>query len=102
MELILSVTVAKVCPGPRTGGCGRSFVIGRRGPSAPMIFRLFEFRVRIAHHRQVGGAWLRVQLTEQGVIAWLGLRSRHPALPVVEVAENDGLGRAGLLASGHD
>src|SRR3989441_11444834 len=100
MVLILSVTVAKVCPGPITGGRRRSAAVGRRGPSAPMTFRLFDFRVRVAHGSQIGSARPGVQFAQQSVVARLSLKSGDAALRVVEVAENDGLGRTGLLASG--
>src|SRR3989475_9494130 len=58
--------------------------------------------VGVAHGGEVGGAGARVQLREQGVVPRLGLQPRDAALRVVDVAEDDGLAGAGLLARGLD
>src|SRR5512143_4239768 len=70
----------------------------RSGTARLRVLRAGEVRVRVAQPGLVGRARARVELLEEGVGAVLGPSLRHLALRVEEVAEADGLGRAGLLA----
>ncbi len=58
----------------------------------------FQLRVRVAELREVGRARLGVELGEQRVVARLLRQLRDLALGIVEVAEDDRVGGAGLLA----
>ena len=50
-------------------------------PAASLTgLRLFKFRVRVLHHRHVGGARTRVQVFQQAVVALLRLDLRHAAV----------------------
>src|SRR4029077_21085598 len=117
--LILSVTVAGVWPGATSGGrCGLG-----RGERASRVAILSPFlrvssvsslssvsirglgrqrRVRVAQLRQVGGARPGVELLEQAVVERVRLPAVHLPilLLVVQIAEDDGARRAGLLAGG--
>src|SRR5713101_7001764 len=61
-----------------------------------------ELRVGVAHRGEVGSARAGVELAEEGVVALVGLQAGDPARRVVDVAEDDGLGRTHCLAGGHD
>src|SRR5262245_44539940 len=109
MSLTFSVIEAWLCPGPRTGivggaGCGDdinppySVVPARRG--ACRLRR--QLRVRVADGGQIGRPRPRVQLGEQTVAPRVGMRLRHAARLVVQVAEHDRLRRARGLARGDD
>ena len=70
IELILSVMVAKVSPGSMTGArvladCDFGLLVHRL--AALRLF--FEFRVRVADLRQIGGARTSVQFAQQTVVA---------------------------------
>src|SRR3954471_6376948 len=76
MELILSVTEAKVCPGMMIGGLpaiaagvGRCCSLGPLCSMGILLLsaRRFELGIRIADGRHVGRARARVQLAEQRV-----------------------------------
>src|SRR4051794_6354536 len=100
MALILSVTVAKVCPGPMTGiGSGRC-TTGSWAPSLSMVVRpspahlaggfarrvrAAKLRVRVPQGRQVRRPRPGVQFRQQPVIQRPRLVARHLALAVVEV-----------------
>src|SRR4051794_41156574 len=57
-----------------------------------------QLRIHIAHCREIGRSRTRVQLAEQRVVAFLVLQLRDAARRIVEIAEDDGIGRARLLA----
>src|SRR5581483_3882265 len=100
IELILSVTDPKVWPGAITGGTpvpttawfGSSI---RARESATVVPQL---RVDVAHRGQILRARARVEIGEHRVRARLGLQARHAAGRIVQIAEDDRLGRARLLA----
>src|SRR5579872_7114310 len=97
MELILSVTVAKVWPGAMMAG-PRLCTVGCR---SSLMLRL-NLRIRVAQRGQIGGARARVQFRQQRVIQGFGFQLRDAALGIVDIPEDDGLGRADLLAGGPD
>src|SRR4051794_3916252 len=96
MVLILSVMVPNVCPGamiwPSRAG-------SREGGASAMSLRLLGRRRRrgrqlgvgVADGRQVDHARRRVQLAEQVVAQGRLVEPVDPAVPVVEVAEDDRL-----------
>src|SRR5262249_48977962 len=104
IELIFSVTDAKLWPGPITGGMSGSRLTTFGGSSSVPIGAIgsgllrFDLRIRVAHRRQVRRARARVELGEQAVISRLAFEIRHATRRVVDVAKDDGFGRAGLLA----
>src|SRR5437762_3352231 len=111
MELILSVTDAKVYPGPMRpapsgAAAGRSSVGSSSGGITLVLGELGDFGVRVLECRQVGGPRPCVQVPQQFVVQRLGAQAGHladrPALSValVQVAEGDGPGRARGLAGG--
>ena len=59
-------------------------------------------RIRIAHRGQIRGARTRVQFTENRIVALLRFQFGHAAVRVVGIAKDDGLGRAGSFARGHN
>ena len=61
-----------------------------------------QCRVRVAHRRQIGRARPRVEVLEHRVVAWARLQLRHAAVRIVDVAEDDRVGRAHRLARRHD
>src|SRR5207245_3136291 len=61
-----------------------------------------QFRVWTAHHGKIRGARPRIQFAQEGVVALLGSQLSHTARRIIGVAEDDGLRRAGLLASRDD
>ena len=63
---------------------------------------LAQLRIQVPHRRQIRRPRPRVQLGQQRVVALLGLQLRDAAVRIVQVAEDDRLGRAGLLAGGLD
>src|SRR5207247_1171119 len=60
-----------------------------------------ERRVRIADNGLVRGTRTRVQLAEQRVVARAGSCARNGADRIIQVAEDDGAGRARGLAGGN-
>src|SRR2546430_5673506 len=97
--LILSVIEAKVWPGSMTGAgpaAARPGVCGRSGCTSGGL------RVGVADGREVRRPGAGVELPEEGVVALVGLQASDPARRVVDVAEDDGLGRTDRLAGGHD
>src|SRR5947209_5075751 len=60
----------------------------------------FYLRVRVPHHREVRRARPCIQLAEERVVRRLRLQLRHLAVRVVEIAEDDRLGRTCLRARG--
>src|SRR5688572_23010970 len=78
MELILSVTDAKVSPGSMTGDveCIGPSVYGLCGSSASATTNL---RVRVLQLRQVTGARFCVQLAQQVVVAFVCFQFRDAA-----------------------
>src|SRR6185436_4141538 len=115
-SLILSVTVPGVCPGATTAGrwgfwppaapCGVSSVamLGSlcRSVSGRFGWRRRDRGIDVAQLGQVAGARPGVQLLEQAVVERVGLPLRDLPVALVDVAEGDRLGRAGLLAGGLD
>src|SRR5262249_22297299 len=112
--LILSVTVANVCPGastkwawsspgswpspgtwPPAAGGGSDAMVGR----LPGRFGVgVECGVGVPQPRQVARPGLGVQLGEHPVVAGAALQHGHGAAGVGDVAEGDRPGRAGRLA----
>src|SRR5687768_7788471 len=104
IEVILSVIEPNVCPGamtarspaPAVRACASSAV--RWG-----IATLFtEVWVEVADRGQIGRPRPGVELREQRVVALFGLQLGDPALLVVQIAEDDRVGRARLLTGGLD
>ena len=78
----------------------RSDLVGRKRSARSLAIAV---RPLASIAREVGRARPRAELFEQRVIALARpLRSRPRCLAVGDVAEHDRLGRAGLLAGGHD
>src|ERR1035438_7277150 len=65
--------------------------------SSAIAMLVLNLRVGVAQRRQVSGARPRVQVGQHAVIPLLGFHLRCPAVGVVDVAEDDHLGRAGVL-----
>ena len=93
--------------GDRAEGIARSDDLFRppadrlpRGSSA-MAYAL-DLRIRIAQGRQIRGARPRVEVGQQCVIPFIGFQLGHAAVLVVDIAEDDRLGRASGLAGGLD
>src|SRR5579872_5472966 len=63
---------------------------------------LWNLRIRIAQLGLIRGARPGVQFFQQFVIPVVGFQFRYPAVGIVNVAEDDGLRRTRLLASGDD
>src|SRR4029078_9815423 len=61
-----------------------------------------EFRVRVAHHGQICRARTRVELGAQRRVERAGLALRGLAVRVVDVAEDDRVGRTRGLTGGDD
>src|SRR5882762_1125120 len=104
MALILSVTEAKLYPGPRIGagaGCSASLSAGLSAMFHSTLDCCFlNLRIRIAQSRLIGCAGPRVQLLEQAVIQIFLFQLGDGAQWIIDVAENDGFRGAGLLAGG--
>src|SRR5438105_14852026 len=100
MELILSVTVAKVWPGAMTGG--------RPGPTeiisccSSLISGGLDLRVRVAQRGQIRSARARIHFGQERIIQGLGFHFRNAAGGIVDIAEYDGLRGARTLAGGLD
>src|SRR5579864_1276211 len=60
---------------------------------------LFQVRIWVLHLGRVSGARAGIELTEHRVIQRVRLEPGHFAAGRVQVAENNRLGRTGLLAS---
>src|SRR5207237_6757734 len=58
--------------------------------------------VRVAELAEIGGPRADVEIAENGVVAALALQFGDRALRVLDVAEDNGLDRANLLAGGLD
>src|SRR6266853_270355 len=107
IALILSVTEAKSCPGPRIGAgtpCSASLSAGL---SAMFHSTLdcpwfLDLRVRIAQPRLIGSPGPRVQLFEQAVIQIFLRQHGNAALWIIDVPENNRFRRARLLARRDD
>src|SRR3972149_12236066 len=90
----------------KAAGC-RLRTSGRRrvppeacGPEPGASFR--DLRIRVPERRQVRRPRPRVDLLEEAVVARLGLQLVHATCGLVQVAEDNGLRRAHLLAGRHD
>src|SRR5438552_10222786 len=57
-----------------------------------------NLRVRVSNFCQIGGSRAGIQVRQQTIVAPLALELGHAAIGVVDIAENDGLRRTGLLA----
>src|SRR5215216_1616658 len=102
---ILSVTVAKVCPGPITAGGDIVVSVATRscGCSCMSLYPsalVAQFGVYVLDRSKVSRARLRVQFGKQRVIPLLLLQLMDTALFVIYIAEDNGVGRAGGGASG--
>src|ERR1035437_990548 len=115
MREIFSVTDLKVCPGamtrysPVAGSIAWSFsfrsLVGMLASTLHRCMfhrRILKFGVRIQNRGHILGPRTCIQIGEHLVAALVGLQLCHLALPVVDVAETNRLGRAGLLAGGHN
>src|SRR5215472_17023978 len=106
MPAMRSVAVPRSYPGPITGGLtpfgGSTPTSSTIGAIELCLLRGLEFRVRIPHRRNVGGARARIQLSQQLVIPLLGFELRNAAVGIIDVAEDNGFGGANLLARGQD
>src|ERR1700730_625664 len=104
MALILSVTEAKLYPGPRIGVgplCSASLSAGLSAIfHSTLDCRFLDLRIRIAQPRLIRCAGPRVQLFEQTVIQIFLFHFGNGALWIINVAENDRFRGAGLLAGG--
>src|SRR5712692_8990398 len=58
----------------------------------------FQLEITIADLRQIGGPRPCVELIQQSVVAGVRLQFRHAAIRIIDVAEDNGVGRTGLLA----
>src|SRR5204862_2092093 len=66
--------------------------------------RVLPGRVSAMVHapREIGDGWFRVQPGEDVVAARIAGQLRHARAPIVEIAEDDRVRRAGLRARGRD
>src|SRR5678816_3396411 len=64
--------------------------------------RRLQLGVGIAERREVGRTRTRVELLEQAVVAFELLQLRDAAFRIIEIAEDDGVGRARRGARRHD
>src|SRR5690348_14599107 len=116
MELILSVIERKLWPAgvyfelspPCVVGTGGAWVSpGSRDASVAMSLRL-QFGVRVAQRRQIGRAWVRIQVRQQAIVQRrvlpLADLAQRPPLPaiLVDIAKDNRLRRTSSLASGQD
>src|SRR5579885_1685605 len=101
IELILSVIVAKVCPGAITAGeCSRATSMWLSSGMVLLLLRsALQLRVRIPDLGQVCGTRPSVQVLQQAIIAVLCFQLGNLTAGIVDVAESDGACRARLLAS---
>src|SRR5260370_20126132 len=104
MELILSVTDAKVWPGRKTcdeaaGGGG----VSRVGASGVMSrgLQLHDLGARIAYGSEVGRPRLSIVVLQESVIEGCVFHLADPRIRVVEVPENDRASRARGLQHRH-
>src|SRR5947209_9560665 len=108
IALILSVTVANVCPGPMMPGwAGPVSCSAMNSASLAMPVRLpLIVRVRVADGRQVGQPRAGVQVAEQAVMPRVAFEPGHLATvaviapQIVHVAEDDRPRRTRGLAGG--
>src|SRR5258708_6116754 len=103
MELILSVTDAKVWPGRKTceevaGGGG----VSRVGASGVMSrgLQLHDLGARIAYGSEVGRPRLSIVVLQESVIECCVFHLADPRIRIVEVPENDRVSRARGLTCG--
>src|ERR1035437_2046176 len=101
MELILSVIVANVYPGSMTGAGWFATLTSSRssGISLPALRLRLAFSVGVGNLSQVGGAGSCIQVGQQPIVTVKRFEFRHPAVWIVDVAEDVRVGRTGLLAS---
>src|SRR5437870_4571302 len=100
IELILSVTVAKVYPGSITGATSLPpATCSVRSSILDCLRSACQLGVGVANLSQVRGPGPCVQVREQAVVARLRLQFRNPAIGIINAAEDDCVGRTGLLAS---
>src|ERR1700689_3668560 len=106
IALILSVTEAKSCPGPRIGAFANSSAaslslgLSAMSHSALDPWCLFDLRTRVAQLRQICRSGPRVQVFQKFVIAVVRFKFGHAAIRIVDVSKDDCLRRARLLAGG--
>src|SRR5689334_2201714 len=98
---ILSVTVAKVCPGPITavGEIVSSSVLTSSCGYFDIRLRPLQFGIQILHCAEVSRARLRVEFGQHFIVALLRLELADAAVRVIHIAEDNGLRRARLRAS---
>src|SRR5207248_1706862 len=101
---IFCVTDLKLWPGAMTAYSPvRGSIVGSTFGSCMGVFVaiLCKLRIGVDDTRRISGAWLVVQVGQHLVVALGGLALRHLAVRIVHVAEEDRVGRAGLLARRH-
>src|SRR4051794_25741206 len=104
MELILSVTEANVCPGAITIGVPDPATGSIRSVRGGVLCAILcaQFRIHVPNGRQIRGPRPRVQIRQECVVPLLGCQPRDTAVRIVEIPEDDGVARAGLLTGGLD
>src|SRR6201999_1623421 len=75
---------------------------GREVPAAPFARSSAQLPILVLYARHVDGARTGSQLVQDVVAAGVALPARDLGRLVVNRSEDDRLGRAGLLAGGHD
>src|SRR5579875_1934372 len=104
---IFCVTLLKLCPGAITAYSPvRGSIIGSIALSGswmgPWVAMLCKLRVRVDHAGRVRSPRTEVEIGEHLVIALFSFAPDHPAVRIVQVAEDDRVGWARLLASSQD
>src|SRR3984957_4035805 len=113
MREIFSVTDLKVCPGPMTRispviGSSIGSLTGVSLVAIPFnllvtsALRFGQFRVQVQYFSHIGRARTRVVAGQHAVSPRLLLKLAHLARPVINIAEDDRIRRAGLLARRHN
>src|SRR5262245_14279672 len=104
IALILSVTEPNVCPGAISGGVPLPTMDASGSPMSMerSAIASTDLRVHVTYRREVGRPGARVERAEQRVLARFRLQPGHAAPGIVQVAEDDGIGRTALLARGLD
>src|SRR5207253_1181776 len=84
----------------RGRGCAQDTRCGAQAASAPSR-RASRRGVRIRNGGQVGRPWAGIELRQERVVARQPALLADLGLCIVQVAEYDGVGRAGSLTGGH-
>src|SRR6185437_3621930 len=109
MPAIFCVTLLKLCPGAMTAYSPvRGSIIGSTTGSTPgscmgdLVAILCQLRVGVDDAGRIGRARAVVQVRQHLVVALGRLALRYLDVGVVQIAEDDRVRRAGLLAGGDD